>query len=143
MTSNNYESSTIIENNRNDYSYNTETTIVNMTTMKKICDKYIKNETIYFLKIDVEGSEKNVILGYDFEKYRPQVIGIESFHWVRGKVTPVYKNWEYLLIQNNFSFVYKNDMDRYYVDNRIPELKNRFLNVDYYLKRFFNERSQI
>ena len=68
MTINIYQSSTNIKKNRSDYTYNPKKRIVNMTTMKKICDKYIKNETIYFLKIDVEGPEKNVILGYDFDK---------------------------------------------------------------------------
>ena len=53
ITSNNYMSSTVIENNENDYLYNTKTAIVKMTTMEKICNKYITNETIYFLKINV------------------------------------------------------------------------------------------
>ena len=68
MTINIYQSSTIIIKNRNDYTYNPKKRIVNTTTMKKICDKYIKNETIYFIKIDVEGPEKNAILGYDSDK---------------------------------------------------------------------------
>ena len=139
MTPNNYMSSTIIENNKYDYSNNIKTAVVNITTMEKICNKYITNETIHFLKIDVEGSEKNVILGYNFEKYRPQVIAIESVHWVRGKVTNVHEDWEYILLQKNFSFVYKTFWDRYYVDNRIPLLKERFKKVDYYLKIYFEK----
>ena len=139
MTPNNYQSSTVIKNNRNDYTNDTKTTIVNMTTMIKICNKYITNETINFLKIDVEGSEKNVILGYDFEKYRPQVIAIEYIHWVRGKTIKVHKNWENILIQKNFSFVYKTYWDRFYADNKIPGLKEKFQNVGYYIKRYFLE----
>ena len=139
IKSNNYMSSTVIENNKNDYLYNTKTAIVKMTTMEKICNKYITNETIYFLKIDVEGSEKNVILGYNFEKHRPQVIAIESVRWIRGKVINVHKNWEYILFQNNFSFIYKTFWYRYYLDNRIPGLKERFKNLDYYLKNYFGK----
>ena len=139
MTPNYYMSSTIIKNNKNDFSNDTKTAIVKMTTMKKICNKYLTNETINFLKIDVEGSEKSVILGYDFNKYRPQVIVIEYVRWVRGKMINVHENWEYLLFQNNFSFIYQTTWDRYYVDDRIPGLKERFINVDYYLKKIYEK----
>ena len=41
--------------------------------MKYILNKYApKNETIQFCKIDIEGGEKNALLGYDFENYRPK-----------------------------------------------------------------------
>ena len=83
--------------------------------------------------------KKKVILGCDFEKYRPQVIAIKYVHWVRGSITDVHKDWENILFQNNFSFVYKNFWDRFYVDNRISGQKEKFLNVDDYLRRFFGK----
>ena len=51
----------------------------------------------------------------------------------------VHENWECLLFQNYFSFIYKTTWDRYYVDDRIPGLKERFINVDYYLKKIFGK----
>ena len=33
---------------------------------------------IHFCKIDVEGAEKNVLLGYDCNRYRPNIFMIES-----------------------------------------------------------------
>jgi FkbM family methyltransferase len=54
-------------------------TKIRVTTMSKICRKYIpKNEVIQFCKIDVEGGEKDVLLGNNFKKYRPKVFCIES-----------------------------------------------------------------
>ena len=48
----------------------TNTTKIMVNTMLNICKKYVpKNEVIQFCKIDVEGSEKDVLLGNDFEKY--------------------------------------------------------------------------
>ena len=36
--------------------------------MKNVCHKYVpKNEEIQFVKIDVEGGERDVLLEYDFE----------------------------------------------------------------------------
>ena len=55
--------------------------IVNITmdTMSNICRKYVPPEKkIDFCKIDVEGGERGVLLGYDFKNYRPKVFCIES-----------------------------------------------------------------
>ena len=50
-----------------------------MDTMSNICKKYVpKGRNVDFCKIDVEGGEKNVLLGYDFINYRPKVFCIES-----------------------------------------------------------------
>ena len=52
---------------------------VEMDTMSNICKSYVPEGTkIDFCKIDVEGGEKNVLLGYDFINYRPKVFCIES-----------------------------------------------------------------
>ena len=50
---------------------------INIDTMLNICKKYIpKKEIVQFCKIDVEGRERDVLLGYDFENYRPKVFCI-------------------------------------------------------------------
>lgn len=47
--------------------------------MSNICRKYVpKGTEIDFCKIDVEGSEKDVLLGYDFFNYRAKMFCIES-----------------------------------------------------------------
>ena len=45
---------------------------------------------------------------------------------------PTYSSWEYILLNNDYSFVYQYSINRYYIDNNHPELKNRLINIDNY-----------
>ena len=50
-----------------------------MNTMSNICKKYVPiGKKIDFCKIDVEGGERGVLLGYDFKRYKPKVFCVES-----------------------------------------------------------------
>ena len=101
--------------------------------MDNICRKYIsKNVEIQFCKIDVEGGERNVLLGNDFEKYRPKIFCIESTrHFI-----PNHNLWEYILLKNDYSFAFQYKVNRYYIDNRIFNLRKRFLLVEKALEKF-------
>ena len=104
---------------------NTKAISINIDTMSNICRKYVpKNEIIQFCKIDVEGGEKNVLLGYDFERYRPKVFCIEST--LPGTLIPCHNLWEEILLKNDYSFAYQYIINRYYIDNRIKGLRERF-----------------
>ena len=118
------------------YSRNAKTIInVSMDTMSNICKKYVpKGRNVDFCKIDVEGGEKNVLLGYDFINYRPKVFCIEST--VPLSYIPTYESWENILIQNNYMFVYKRSVNRFYVDKNYPELIERSKNISEYLSKF-------
>ena len=117
------------------YSRNAKTIInVSMDTMSNICKKYVpKGRNVDFCKIDVEGGEKNVLLGYDFINYRPKVFCIEST--VPLSYIPTYELWENILIQNNYMFVYKRSVNRFYVDKNFPELIERSKNISEYLSK--------
>ena len=105
---------------------NTNTSKIMVNTMLNICEKYVpKNEVIQFCKIDVEGSEKDVLLGNDFEKYRPKVICIEST--LPCSLIPSHNLWEDILLKNDYSFAYQYKINRYYIDNRINGLRQRFV----------------
>ena len=59
-------------------------------TAKTICETYIpKNKNIEFCKIDVEGAEKSILLGFDFENYKPNVFLLESLE------NKDFQSWEY------------------------------------------------
>ena len=108
---------------------------IKIDTMANICKAYVKRELkIQFCKIDVEGSEKDVLLGFDFQNYRPQVFLIEST--LPGTMIPSYSSWEYILINNNYSFVYQYSINRFYVDNSNTIIKSKFLKIDKYIKEF-------
>ena len=66
------------------------------------CQIYVKN--INFCKIDVEGEEKNVLLGYNFENYRSEVFCIESTK--TGTMISCYELSEEILLINNYLFAF-------------------------------------
>ncbi len=99
--------------------------IINITikTMTNICKNYVpKGIEIQFCKIDVERAEKEVLLGYDFENYRPKVFCIESLI-NKETNTPEYKEWEFILTKNDYVFAYYYKGNRFYYDNRIIKTK--------------------
>ena len=102
---------------------------INVDTMFNICRKYVpKNEIIQFCKIDVEGGEKDVLLGYNFESYRPKVFCIESTF--PGTEILCHNLWEDILLKNDYSFAYQYKINRYYIDNRIKGLRERFFQAE-------------
>ena len=102
---------------------------IKVDTMSSICRKYVpKNEVIQFCKIDVEGGEKDVLLGFDFESYRPKVFCIEST--LPGTVIPCHDLWEDILLKNDYSFAYQYNINRYYIDNRVQGLRKRFFEAE-------------
>ena len=108
--------------------YSAKSINIQIDTMANICKEHInKNLKIQFCKIDVEGSEEDVLIGFDFQNYRPQVFLIEST--LPGTKISSYSSWEHILFNNNYSFAYQYSINRFYVDNSNPLLKSKFLNI--------------
>lgn len=132
ITCPNGECSSIYNINKN----NSNIINIKLETMSNICKKYVPlGKEIQFCKIDVERAEKNVLLGFDFINYRPKIFCIESLINEKTK-KPEYNEWEYILIQNDYSFGYEFIRNRFYYDNRINGLKHKFNNIDYYTKLY-------
>jgi FkbM family methyltransferase len=112
--------------------------IVNVETMTDICKKYVPKGTIIeFCKIDVEGAERKVLLGYDFINYRPKIFCIEST--LPGTRIPSYQLFEDILIQNNYSFIYQYDVNRFYVDNKsifTNIIRQRVVLIDLFIEKY-------
>ncbi len=99
-----------------------------MTTLKHIVDMY-GFETIEFLKIDVEGAEKEVLLGADFQTFRPKVILIESVAPVLELryghyAVPVWDEFEDLLLSSGYLFGLFDGLNRFYYRQESPEFKD-------------------
>ena len=116
--------------------------LVKVETMADICKKYVPQGTIIeFCKIDVEGAERNVLLGYDFINYRPKIFCIEST--LPLTMIPSYHLFEDVLIKNNYSFIYQYNINRFYVDNKsvfANILRQRVSLIDLFIKKYNEEK---
>ena len=89
---------------------------VPVTTLTAICDYYVKDRVIDFLKIDVEGFEANVIKGMDWQKYRPRVLCIEATKPCTTIDTS--NEWEHILTANGYTYVENNVYNKFYKDTK-------------------------
>jgi FkbM family methyltransferase len=87
---------------------------VAVDTLSAILDQYAFGKSIDFLKIDVEGHERDVILGLDFQRHRPKVIVIEAVH--PDTQSPQWDLWENLLTQAGYIFAVFDGLNRFYVE---------------------------
>ena len=88
-----------------------------------ICQKHVQGE-IHFLKIDVEGAEKSVLLGMDFQRWRPWLVIVEATLPMSQET--VHAGWESLLTDAAYEYVYFDGLNRYYVAHEHAELKPAF-----------------
>ena len=75
-------------------------------------------DSINFMKIDIEGYEHDALLGNDWDKYRPEVICIESNH--------VDHDWRPILIDNGYSLAFFDGLNEYYVEEKSIEREAMF-----------------
>ena len=99
-----------------------------------------KNKEIKFCKIDVEGSERNVLLGYDFINYRPKVFCVEST--IPAILIPCHDLFEDILLKNDYSFAYQYKINRYYIDNRVTGLREKFFKVEKNIEIFIKNKNK-
>jgi FkbM family methyltransferase len=75
---------------------------------------------IDFLKIDVEGGERDVIAGADWQRYRPAVVLVEAIAPLSNE--PAWHSWEPLLLENGYRFALFDTLNRFYVAEERPDL---------------------
>lgn len=109
---------------QNENNYNGRIYEVESCTLNDIC-KNLKNQDIHFIKIDVEGHEKQVLEGIDLKKYRPWIILIEST--MPNSIIKCHQEWEYLLLTNEYLFAYDDGINRFYVSNEHKILIEKFM----------------
>jgi len=104
-------------------------TEISIVTLKDICNQNLQEEQeISFLKVDVEGAEKSVLDGADFQKWRPWIIVMEST--IPGTEIEKHEEWESILLDNQYHFVGAHGVNRYYVANEKSYLDDKFLDLD-------------
>ena len=80
--------------------------------LSDICAEYVRGD-IHFLKIDVEGAEKSVLQGCDFNRFRPWLLAIEAT--VPRTRTACHGEWEDLVLGAGYDFALLHGINRYYL----------------------------
>lgn len=94
-----------------------------MTTLAALCEAH-GIEAIDVLKVDVEGAEKAVLQGADFERWRPRVIVVEAIR--PGTMAQAWAAWEPLLTGRRYGFAFEDGLNRFYVADEEAGLIERF-----------------
>ncbi len=93
--------------------------------LSEYCDA---NTTIHFMKIDVEGYEKEVLLGNDWDRFRPQILCIEANH--------VKVDWHTLITSKGYKTIFHDGLNEYLVAQEAYEtIKERFNYAERVLRR--------
>lgn len=101
-------------------------------TLTQIWQMYCQStQQIHFCKIDVEGFEKEVLQGVNFEVFRPWIFVVEAMK--PGTSIPSHKEWEQILLDNGYMLGYCKGINRYYVDIRREYLVDLFDEVDKFM----------
>lgn len=98
---------------------------IEVLTLVDIFNRYV-SRTVDFLKIDVEGWEKNVLLGADFKTFRPKIVLIEST--IPGSQQSNHESWEWMLVDADYKFVWFDGLNRFYIANEyFGDLSRNFI----------------
>lgn len=110
---------------------------VDVRTLKDICEEYLGDDgqEVSFLKVDVEGHEKAVLLGADFKNYRPKLIVMESTK--PRTMVPSYEEWEYILTEAGYSMFFEHEINRYYCREDLKEqMSKKICSFDDLVKKY-------
>lgn len=93
---------------------------VQVLTLNEIFEEYCANKIVNFLKIDIEGFEKEALLGNDWNKNRPQVICIEANHEAQ--------EWHSILAEAKYDTFFHDGLNEYFVARETLPVLNKHFN---------------
>jgi FkbM family methyltransferase len=88
--------------------------------LDSILREYAGERTIHFLKVDVEGAERQVLASSDWSSFRPVVVLVESIESL--STTSTHEDWEGTLVDAGYRFAAFDGINRFYVDLRHEDL---------------------
>jgi FkbM family methyltransferase len=86
---------------------------VTVTTLAKVLEEHVADVTVDFLSIDVEGHERQVLVGGDWDRFRPRVVIVESTQ--PATTIPTHEQWEDVLLGAGYLFAAFDGLNRYYL----------------------------
>lgn len=103
-----------------EHGFSTNPIEVPMATLAEILAAHV-DRTIDFLKIDVEGHEKAVIEGGDWNRWRPRILVIESIEPM-SSIKSIHGEWEPILLNAGYLFSFFDGLNRFYLREEDREL---------------------
>lgn len=100
----------------------TETPVVALDDVLELAEGGV----VHWLKIDVEGFERQVLEGWRNSSIVPWIVVVEAT--VPLTQAPTQDQWEPLILGKGFRFVYQDGLNRFYVAPQHPELAAAFSN---------------
>ena len=93
-------------------------------SLEAIFETVIKEAEVHWLKVDVEGSESDVLRSWGGAKNRPWIVVIESTAPLSTLQT--HHEWEKELLDRGYTFAYFDGLNRFYVSEAKLHLKQKF-----------------
>jgi hypothetical protein len=88
---------------------------VSVVRLDDVWDAYVPvGAQVHFCKIDVEGFERQVLLGINLSRHRPWMFCIEST--LPGTNIPAWDKWEGILLANGYTLWQHHRINRFYHD---------------------------
>jgi FkbM family methyltransferase len=93
-------------------------------TLNEILALHLGARPLHFISMDVEGMERDVLLGLDLQKYRPWIMIVEAT--IPGTPNPCFDNWEPIILAAGYRAVYFDGLNRFYLSEEQQRLQARF-----------------
>ena len=97
---------------------------VECRTLSDVCKEFVVAPEIHFLKVDVEGWERDVLLGANLVKFRPWIILVEAT--VPNTQTDNSIEWLELLVESNYEIVYRDGLNIFFLAKEKMDLVGKF-----------------
>lgn len=105
--------------------YAVRTQEVSMLTLAEVWRMHVPDiQQVHFLKVDVEGLERAVLVGNNWKNYRPWVVLVEAT--LPNSQVENHHEWESILLDAGYKFVYADGLNRFYVADEHLELAPAF-----------------
>lgn len=111
------------------------TTVVRTARLEDVTAEHADGREIDFLKVDVEGLERDVLESFDPLAIRPKVVLVEAVSPLTHQ--PTHDEWEPLLLEADYVFAAFDGVNRFYVpvehDELVPALSYPISALDHYV----------
>jgi FkbM family methyltransferase len=96
---------------------------VKQRRLADIWSEHVKGQ-VHFLKVDVEGSEAEVLAGAGLQQHRPWIIVVEAVAPLTQ--VPEHDKWERTITESGYAFAYFDGLNRFYLAHEHADLARHF-----------------